>query len=253
PAPGRRWYASTRRRWLRSVRKRAAGLKVPMSASFKLGATASRSAYSGSWSRVCGGKPWPACALEKSARLYVPACPGGTRLKTWPPLQSSNAAPTGPASDRQDPAPAGTTPIAGAFVTRRPAASKVTSPTRRMRSIMERPPRSHLRRSRARSPVGAPGVSRHAAARIGHRGLPAEGQHPDLRRLRVARSRRTGSGPGRARELAEERTRVPRSGGVAWRPVDARALDVWRVARQAGGIGVAVEAVLRVRGGLVGE
>src|SRR2546427_1797687 len=205
-----------------------------MSASFKLGATASRSAYSGSWSRVCGGKPWPACALEKSARLYVPACPGGTRLKTWPPLQSSNAAPTGPASDTQDPAP-----TAGVLTTRRPAASTVTSPIRSLRSIIGLS-RSRLR-SRARSGVGAPGVPRQALARIGHRGLPGEGQHPDLRRLRVARSRRTGSEPGRARELGGERTRVPRSRRVAGRPVDARALNVGRVAGQAGGIRVAVE------------
>src|SRR5437870_10897843 len=105
--------------------------------------------------------------------LYVPAWPGGTRLKTWPPLQSSNAAPTGPASDTQDPAP-----TAGVFTTRRPAASTVTSPVRSLRSIIGLS-RSRLR-SRARSGVGAPGVPRQALARIGHRGLPGEGQHPDL-------------------------------------------------------------------------
>src|SRR5438874_12416771 len=144
-----------------------------MSAAFKLGATASRSAYSGSWSRVCGGKPWPACALEKSARLYVPACPGGTRLKTWPPLQSSNASPTGPASDRQDPAPAGTTPIAGVFVTRRPAASKVTSPTRRVLSIMESPPRL----------VDA-GPDEHQVSRAGVQGRARDGSVRGARRAR---------------------------------------------------------------------
>src|SRR5439155_21430484 len=59
--------------------------------------------------------------------------------------------------------------------------------------------------------------------------------------------------PGRARELGGERPRIARSRRITRRPVDARALDVRRVAGQAGGIGVAVEAVLRVRGGLVGE
>src|SRR5437773_2533543 len=99
--------------------------------------------------------------------LYVPAWPGGTRLKTWPPLQSSNAAPTGPASDTQDPAP-----TAGVFTTRRPAASTVTSPVRSLRSIIGLS-RSRLR-SRARSGVGAPGAPRQTLARIGHRGLAAE-------------------------------------------------------------------------------
>src|SRR5439155_20598792 len=101
--------------------------------------------------------------------------------------------------------------------------------------------------------VRAPGVWWHAPARIGHRWLAVEGQHPDLRRLRVARSRRTRSDPGGTRELGGERTRVSRSRCVARRPVDARALDVRRVTAQAGGIRVAVEAVLGVRGGPVGE
>src|SRR5437867_4420129 len=177
--------------------------------------------------------------------LYVPAWPGGTMLKTWPPLQSSNVSPTGPCVITHVAA------IIGGSTASRPTASMVTSPIRSLRSIIGFSC-SRLR-SRARSGVRAPGVRGHALARVGHRRLPGERQHPDLRRLRVARPRRTRSDPGGARELGGERTRVSRSRRVARRPVDARALDVRRVAAQAGGIGVAVEAVLGVRGGLVGE
>src|SRR5438128_10144679 len=109
--------------------------------------------------------------------LYVPAWPGGTRLKTWPPLQSSNAAPTGPASDTQDPAP-----TAGLLTTRKPATSTVASPVRSLRSIIGLS-RSRLR-SRARSDVGTPRLPRRAMAGIEHGDLPADGQHPDLRRHR---------------------------------------------------------------------